>query len=81
MKRLIFVSLVVMLALVLGACTPATPLAPGETGEPVAGQTLIFAHTADAGTLDPARETSANNQKVEHHRIKRSGRLAHETAP
>jgi len=39
---------------------PAEP-EPEPTEEPMEGGTLIFAHSADAGTLDPAGETSGNS--------------------
>jgi peptide/nickel transport system substrate-binding protein len=77
----VLLSLVVLLGLVLSACTPATEApaaeeptaAPPATEEPVAeGPTtdtthLIFAQAADAGTLDPAIETSANSLQVIYH--------------
>jgi peptide/nickel transport system substrate-binding protein len=45
-----FLALLVTVSMLLGACKAA--------GEPV---TLVFAQSADAGTLDPALETSANS--------------------
>jgi peptide/nickel transport system substrate-binding protein len=64
--------LLILAALVLGACQPAAeeateaPAATDEsapTDEPMVEeeQHLVFAQSADAGTLDPALETSANS--------------------
>jgi peptide/nickel transport system substrate-binding protein len=54
---------------------PEEPEAPPPTEEPVMAEeppttdtsTLIFAQAADAGTLDPAIETSANSLQVIYH--------------
>ena len=59
MKRNLFVllSLVILASLALSACG----------GTAATGKTLIFAQAADAGTLDPAIESSANSLQVIYH--------------
>lgn len=60
MRRTAILSLIVLFSLVLSACAVAPPTPTGE-GPKAEDQTLIFAQSADAGTLDPALETSANS--------------------
>ncbi len=67
-RKALSLGLLVALALLVAACaTPAPeapPAAPPEAppeAPPVVEQTLVFAQSADAGTLDPALETSANS--------------------
>ena len=61
MRRTSILFLFVLFALVLSACT-AAPSTPA-----VVEQTLVFAQSADAGTLDPALETSANSLEPAAH--------------
>ena len=71
-RTVVFIGLVALLSLVLGACAAPTaepteapsagvPTAAPVAEEPVEEMVLVFAQSADAGTLDPALETSANS--------------------
>jgi len=61
-KFFALLAVLVMASMVLAACAPAATEAPPEPTEvPAEPMVLTFAQSADAGTLDPALETSANS--------------------